>query len=55
MITRVVRYNNHVFTLEPAVASVFFKEPIIRIWHVERDWVFGNVIKFLEVKQIAHY
>lgn len=55
MITKVVRYNNHVFTLDADVASLFTKDHYIRIWHIEREWVFGNVIKFLEVKQIAHY
>ena len=55
MITKVIRYNNHVFTLDADIAAIFYKEPIAKIWHIERDWVFGNVIKFLEVKQVAHF
>ena len=55
MITRVIRYNNHVFTLDANIAAIFYKEPLAKIWHIERDLVFGNVIKFLEVKQVAHY
>lgn len=55
MITRVIRYNDKVFTLDADIAPIFFKEPLAKIWHIEKDWVFGNVIKFLEVKQVAHY